>query len=151
MDSIDKLKQEMEIRNYADKSIKSYSLVVKKFLSFCGSSSVDEGLVKSFIQKEIKQKGPSSVSAEISSLKFFFEKVFDKKLNLNHSKRDNKIPDILNVEEIKRMIGDTNNFKHKLILKILYGCGLRVSELTNLRKEDVKMIKLIYFPIPIIY
>lgn len=35
------------------------------------------------------------------------------------------------------MIESTNNIKHRLILKILYGCGLRVSEIINIEKEDI--------------
>ena len=35
------------------------------------------------------------------------------------------------------MIDFTLNIKHKLILKVLYGCGLRVSEITGLKKEDI--------------
>lgn len=35
------------------------------------------------------------------------------------------------------MIDATSNIKHKLILKILYGCGLRVSEIVNLKKPDI--------------
>ena len=35
------------------------------------------------------------------------------------------------------MIETTNNIKHKLIIKLLYGCGLRVNEIVNLKKEDI--------------
>ena len=139
MDSIERLKQEMEIRNYARKSVKSYTLIVENFLDFCGNSPINEVSVKSFIQKEIGCKNPSSVSTQISALKFFFEKVLNGRLSLNHPKRDRKIPNILSAEEVRRMIEITNNIKHKLIIKILYGCGLRVSELTNLRKEDIDL------------
>jgi len=35
------------------------------------------------------------------------------------------------------MINSTSNIKHKLIIKLLYGCGLRVSEIINLKKQDI--------------
>ena len=41
------------------------------------------------------------------------------------------------------LIESTNNIKHKLILKILYGCGLRVSEIINLRKENINFDELL--------
>ena len=40
-------------------------------------------------------------------------------------------------EEVKRLIDGVSNIKHKLIIKMLYGCGLRVSEVINLKKSDL--------------
>ena len=43
--------------------------------------------------------------------------------------------------ESKAMIENTGNIKHNLILRILYGCGLRVSEVVNLKKEDINFLE----------
>jgi integrase/recombinase XerD len=45
---------------------------------------------------------------------------------------------VLTKEEVKKLVNSTNNFKHKLILKILYGCGVRVSEVIKINSNDVK-------------
>jgi len=63
--------------------------------------------------------------------------VLGNNLNLPNPKKNQTIPDILTIKEIKRLIEVTNNVKHKLIIKLLYGCGFRVSEIVDLKKEDV--------------
>ncbi|MEA3329560.1 MAG: tyrosine-type recombinase/integrase [Nanoarchaeota archaeon] len=63
--------------------------------------------------------------------------VLNQKIYLQHPKRNKKIPEILTIEEIKLLIKNTTNIKHKLIIKLLYGCGFRVSEIIGLKKENV--------------
>lgn len=141
MTLIDKLRRELEIRNYSKKSVKSYILFVSEFLKSSKNKGINQDIVKDFIQTKIKELEPSSVSSRISAIKFFFEKVLNEKLNISHPKRNKTIPDILTKEEIKKMIDSTTNIKHRLILKTLYGCGLRVSEITNLKKQDVNLLE----------
>jgi len=134
---IKKLKREFEIRNFSKKTIRSYLFFVNKFLEYTKKKELNEDTVKDYIQKIIYTKDPSTVSVQISAIKFFFEKILNKKINITHPKRNKKIPDILTINEIKKIIDVTNNIKHKFIIKLLYGCGLRVSELINLEKEDI--------------
>ena len=134
-----KLKQELEIRNFSSSTVKSYSHHVSKFLEYAGSRELTENLVKDYAQTEIKRKEPSSVSHAIFAIQFFFEKVLGLKIYIPRPKRNRKLPEILTKEELKRMIDLTENIKHRLILKVLYGCGLRVSEAVNLKKADVNV------------
>lgn len=76
------------------------------------------------------------MSANLSAIKFFFENVLKQKINIPHPKRNKRIPEVLTVEGVKKLINATNNIKHKLIVKLLYGCGLRVSEQVDMKKED---------------
>ena len=134
---LEKLKRELEIINSSKKTVKSYLYYVSRFLNYSQGKGLNEEVVKDFIQQEIDKKDPSTVSAEISAIKFFFERVLNQELNLQHPKRNRKIPNILTIQEVGKLIENTSNVKHKLIIKLLYGCGLRVSEIINLRKEDV--------------
>jgi site-specific recombinase XerD len=61
----------------------------------------------------------------------------NKKLKFQFQKKNKGLPNILTVYEVKKLIQVTNNPKHKLIIKIIYGTGLRVSEVVSLRKEDI--------------
>jgi site-specific recombinase XerD len=133
---LNKLKRELEIRNFSGKTVKSYFFSVSKFLEYAENKKLDENAVKNYVQSLIKRKNPSTVSSNISAIEFFFAKVLREKLKLAHPKRNKTIPEILSVDEIRKLINIVNNIKHKLILRLLYGCGLRVSELVNLRKED---------------
>jgi len=134
---LDKLKRELEIRNFSKKTIKSYMFSVNKFLCYAENKELNEDSIKNYLQILIKKRNPSTVSVSLSAIEFFFDKVLNHKIKLPHPKRNKPIPIILTKEEILSMIKVTFNIKHRLILKILYGCGLRVSELTNLKKEDV--------------
>lgn len=132
-----KLKRELEIINSSKRTIKSYTYYVNNYLEFSRNRGINENSVKDFIQIEIHKKNPSTVSSEISAIKFFFDKILNQTLKLSHPKRNKSIPDILTQEEISKLINETYNIKHRLIIRLLYGCGLRVSELVNLKKEDI--------------
>jgi len=136
-----RLKRELEIRNFSSRTVKGYVYNVEKFLKFSKSKKLDEESVKEYVQKNLRIKNPSSVRRELFSIKFFFEKVLKQKIDLPNPKKNHPIPEILTPDEIKRMINETINIKHKLILKILYGCGLRVSEIVNLKKQDVDFLQ----------
>ncbi len=134
---LNKLQRELEIRNFSKRTIKSYIYFVSKFLEYAENKGLNENVVKDYIQKEIKQKNPSTIAHSVFALSFFFDKVLKQKIYIPRPKRNKTIPEILTIEEIKRLINSTLNMKHKLIIKLLYGCGLRVSEIVNLKKGDI--------------
>jgi len=135
---IDKLKRELEIRNFSKKTVSSYIYSVEKFLGYSKTKgrALDEDCVKDYVQGLLKHQNPSSVSRNLSAVKFFFETVLKQKISLPNPKKNKTIPVILTAEEARKLIEATSNIKHRLIVKLLYGCGLRVSELVNLRKKD---------------
>lgn len=135
-EGIERFRRELEIRNFSKKTVRSYIYYVDRFLNYAGDKELNEDLVKDYIQTAIKNHDPSTVSSMLSAVKFFFENVLGKKIVIPHPKRHKKIPEVLTIEEIRKLIYTTNNMKHKLIIKLLYGCGLRVSELVNLRRQD---------------
>ena len=133
MNLINKLRDELKIRNFSSRTIKSYIYVTEQFLKFAENKILNEENVREYIIKKLEKQNPSTVSHNISVLVFFFEKILKQKTNIPHPKRNKPIPEVLTIEEIKKMIDSTPNFKHKLIIKLLYGCGFRVSEIINLK------------------
>ncbi len=133
---LEKLRMEMEIRNFSRKTIKSYLYFVEKYLKSGMERWASEETVKEYIQKNLKYQDPSTASSSISAIKFFFEKVLKKEIDIPYPKRNRKLPVVLTQNEIKKMISSVSNPKHALILKLLYGCGLRVSEVVNIGKRD---------------
>jgi len=134
---LEKMKRELEIINSSKKTVKAYLYYVEKFFKYSEGKGINENVVKDYIQLEIGKKNPSTVSSEISALKFFFFRVLGQKLELNHPKRNKTLPNILSFEEVRKMIEKTLNVKHRLIIKLLYGCGLRLGEIVGLKKEEV--------------
>ena len=132
-----KLEDELKRRNYSSKTLKSYLYSVTIFLDYSKLKGLNLETVREYTIKHLERKNPSSVAKDIFAIKFFFEHVLRKKLDIPTIKRNKTLPNILTIEEVKRLIDNTANIKHKLIIKLLYGCGLRVSEITNLKNEDV--------------
>ena len=60
-----------------------------------------------------------------------------KRVALPQIKRDQKLPTVLSQEEVKRLLKAPKYLKHRLILGVLYGCGLRSYELCNLKLSDI--------------
>jgi len=134
---ISKLKKELEIRNSSKQTVKGYTNSVQKFLEYSKSRGLNENCVKDYIQQILKNKNPSSVRKDLFAIKFFFGNVLKQKLSLPNPKKNTTLPEILTIDEVRRLIKNTFNLKHQLIIRMLYGCGLRVSEIVNLKKEDV--------------
>lgn len=141
-----KLEDNLKLKNYSRETIKSYLNQVKKYLEFSRDKGINERTAKEFLLKKIDKNSPASVGHNVFALKYFFNEILHQKLILPNPKRNKPIPDILTVEEIKRLIENTLNIKHKLIIKLLYGCGLRASEIINLKNQDInfeeKLIKI---------
>jgi site-specific recombinase XerD len=133
---LQQLKRELEIRNFSRKTTKSYTYSVEKFLDYARNRELNENTVKDYIQDMIKKHNPSTVSSSLSAIKFFFANVLKRRIRIPHPKRNKPIPEVLTPDEVKRLIEATSNIKHRLIIKLMYGCGLRVSEVVNLRKHD---------------
>ena len=105
--------------------------------------------VNSFIYNSSKKNSPRSQARKISGLKSFFKfLVFEEYIksspmsNIESPKLGRKLPDILNVEEISQMINSINikekfGQRNKTIIEILYGTGIRVSELIELKISNI--------------
>ncbi len=85
-------------------------------------------------------KSRSTIRSVYFALKFFYEHVlnerFDEKLPLTKSKQ--KLPIVLNRSEVQKLFEVTTNIKHKVVLALLYYAGLRLSEVRNLRWQDIE-------------
>jgi len=141
-----KFEKELKLRNFSKETIRGYLYSTKKFLEYSKSKGINEEILKKYVLKSLKEQNPSSVAKDYFAIKFFFEKILNEKVNLPPIKRNKTLPNILTINEIKKLIEVTNNTKHRLIIKLLYGTGLRVSEIINLQKKDIdfkeKLIKI---------
>jgi len=140
---LQKLQTELKIRGFSEQTIKAYSLHNKKFLEFIKKEpvSVETEDIKKYMAHLISDKGhkPSSVSLAMSSLKFLYDEMMEKNLfaAIKLPKLENKLPTVLTKDEMKQLINSISNIKHKLLVKMLYSSGLRVSECVNLKVIDL--------------
>ncbi len=75
------------------------------------------------------------------AIRFFLEDVLTKKMKLNirYNRRPKKLPVVLSKEEVKKLFEVIQNPTHKLMIELMYSSGLRVSELINLKLEDLEL------------
>jgi len=140
-DPVLKMKQEMKLRNFSPKTIKSYSYYIANILQFAnkGASSIITEDIRNYLEMLVDiNSSASTVNCAYSALKFYFEKILRRKffVNLPRSKKEKKLPIVLSKEEIERMVKSVNNLKHQCILQLLYGSGLRVSEVVRIKMTD---------------
>ena len=132
-----RLERELKLRNYSKKTIKGYLHSVNNFLRFSKGKGLNKDTAKGYICSYLEKKNPSTINKDKFAIKFFFENVLHQELKLPTIKKNKTLPDILTVGEVRELITSTINIKHKLIIKLLYGCGFRVSEIIDLKKEDI--------------
>ena len=123
---------ECKLRGYSRKTMKSYVYFVGKFLS----SGLD---FKQFIVK-LSNGGLSASSVRTAgfAIKFYFKIIgLKESSNIPNFKSDKKLPVVLSKNEVQNMVISTTNFSHRLIIKLLYSAGLRLSELINLKWRDI--------------
>jgi len=143
-------------RGLSDNSINNYSYDVRKLMRYLEDRQISvspilikKDTVQEFIYTIAKTVNPRSQSRLISGLKGFFNYlVFEdyRKANpldtIDAPKIGRKLPDTLSENEINQLIGaidlsQPQGERNRAILELLYGCGLRVSELTNLKLSDL--------------
>lgn len=141
---IDKLKTELKLRGFTDKTISTYVFQNQKFLDFTGKKpeNIVEDDVKNYIASLMsKEHKPASVNLALSSLKFFYSEIMKKDLfkDIKPPKAEKKIPTVLTKEEVKNLINAAINPKHKLLIELMYSSGLRVSEAVSIKIDDLEL------------
>ena len=139
---LENLTNELKLRGFSEKTIKTYLFFNQKFLDFIkkSPSEVETADIKSYLANLVDTHSSSSVNLAFSALRFFYEIILKKDLKeIKVSKREKKLPPVLTKDEIRQLISVTNNKKSNFIIRLLYSTGLRVSELVNLKKGDVEL------------
>lgn len=127
------------------KKLKLY-LENKRIINFCELSKEQ---ILDFLQHLYKNQSESSISRILSTLRSFYkflmiEGVCKKNfwIEVNNPLKLRKMPDILKIEEVKKFLESIPTSKRleirdRAMFEILYSCGLRVSEITNLKMQNI--------------
>jgi len=139
-----KLSQEIKLKNYSYRTLQAYTQCVEYFLKHWIKTednihSINRDLIKKVIlYLHDKGKAPKTINLYKSAIIFFANEVlwlWIEKLSM--SKEAKKLPSVLSQSEVQQLISSYINPKHKLMIQLSYGCGLRVSEVVALRTKDV--------------
>ncbi len=140
----------LEIKRYANNTIKSYISSFERFINFFISKSMDELDeldIRTYIRYLIQSNCSNSyVNLSINSIKFYYEIVLgmpNRFYDIERPRKEKKLPKVLSMQEVRDLIDATNNMKHRCILSLLYSAGLRRSELINLKPLDIDSERMI--------
>lgn len=138
--------QEMKRRNFGHHTTEIYSSCLKKFF---GQSikdhpkNINETDIREFLGRFTE---PNTQRSYHSAIKKFYEICLgqhNKFKYIPYARKNKKLPIVLSQEEVQRMFTACENLKHKVILALLYSCGLRVSELINLKWQNIDRSRMI--------
>jgi len=140
MQELEKLKSELKLRGFSQMTVRNYSFFVDKFLKKANKNTeeLNQDDAKLYLSELFDTKSKNTIMLAAASLKFFYNEILKKDFSgVKIPKKDRKLPEVLNKEEVKKLIETTDNEKSRLIISLLYSGGLRVSELVNLKVNDV--------------
>ncbi len=135
--------EDMTLRKLGPSTQTGYIRAVVKLTRYLGRSpdTAEAEDLRRF-QLQMVEDGTSSITinATLTGLKFFFEQTLDKPELLKKIKRvyePRKIPEVLSVEEVTRLLDAAGSLKYKAALSVAYGSGLRASEIVHLKISDI--------------
>lgn len=145
---IELYRKDLILKNYAQCSIENYISQVKCFLEyfndkFTEPSKINESSIKDWLLLANSINGRRH---RLSALKLFYSLTIKQPMKfkyIEYPRQEKKLPTVLSQEEIQKMFSVCDNKKHKVILALLYSCGLRVSELINLKWEHIDRSRMV--------
>ncbi|MBQ8168466.1 tyrosine recombinase [bacterium] len=133
-------------KGLSNNTVEAYRRDLASFIELCNCelSQIQRTQINNYIRNLYENKySATSIMRKIASLRGFFKWLCineycttNPALTLEQPKIPKKLPKIVSITEIETMLSQNLNKLEKVILELLYGCGLRVSELVNLKIND---------------
>ena len=133
----------MELKNLSHQTQRAYLAAVTGFTRFYNQSpdKMTQEKIEDYLLylKHDKGNAPNSCYSVLTGLRFFYKYATEKEIPVIYSIRrtTRKLPQVLTMQEIWKIICSTNNLKHRLILMTTYSAGLRASETINLKPKNI--------------
>ena len=139
-----KMERNMSIAGKSKSTLNNYARHLAKLaLHFnCMPTELDPDQVNDYLylmQQQHKTPSDSYFKFSVYGLRYVFrmEGLKDKRLELPTIKRTNKLPVVLSKEETRSLLIAPTLLKHRILIGLLYGCGLRCFEARNIRLKDI--------------
>lgn len=136
--------EELQRRNYADKTIDHYIRWVEQYARFFGKPPDKLGpehlrTYQAYLLKT-RRLAPATVENHLSALRFFYVRTLRRREFREHipfSRVRRQLPGILSREEVAQMINAAGTLFRRTLLMVLYGTGMRRAEAARLRLADI--------------
>ncbi|MBK9284234.1 MAG: site-specific integrase [Sphingobacteriaceae bacterium] len=145
LDKINQFKSWMRARRYSESTVNTYCEALGIFFRYFKNKTVEEITNQDLINFNnayilANQLSASFQNQIINAIKLFYNIIENKKLDpsiIYRPKREKKLPNVLSKEEVKLILKAHANVKHRVMLSLIYSCGLRCGELLNLKPADI--------------
>ena len=145
LEGIDIVRKYLEEKRYSNRTIGSYVACLELFFKYFNNNDpgeISEDDISEFIGDHVLKLGYSASYQNIiiSAIKMFYNLNGKRIVNtdaLKRPRRSRALPKVFSKEEIMEIFSATKNNKHKLILWLIYSCGLRRSEVINIKLTDL--------------
>ncbi|MCC7302334.1 MAG: site-specific integrase [Bacteroidia bacterium] len=135
----------LRLKNYSPNTIRAYKSLFIIFLKNfpCRKpSSIRQSEIMDFMVHERSRRNWSSTlqNQMINAIKFFYEKLLKRDAQmyeLPRARKEFRLPTVFSEDELRRIILAAGNLKHRAMLCLAYSAGLRISEIINLKMEDI--------------
>lgn len=149
--SIEQFTDWLKARRLSPNTIKVYSEAVLIFLKFHSDKQpheIDNRDIEQFNKEYILARNLSSSFQNqfVNAVKLYFQVVQNRNLQpslIIRPKREKLLPNVLSKEEVKSILDAARNVKHKMMLSLIYSCGLRCGELLRLKPEHIDSKRMI--------
>jgi integrase/recombinase XerD len=136
-----KLETELKISKNSKYTIRNYLNANEALLTFIKKQpeQITSDDVKFYMAEKLTEKSSSTIIVFLSALRFAFSTILEKDITINikRPKREKRIPSVLTKNELKRLLESIPTKKSKLMASLIYACGFRISELINLKVNDL--------------
>lgn len=145
-DAIESFSKWLKSKRYSPSTLKTYTEALSTFLRYMQPTPVNkisnQHLIE-FNNHYILKNGYSASfqNQVVNAIKLFFSTIAHRQLNpelVHRPKRGHQLPNVLSKEEVARILNAPTNLKHRLMLIMLYSCGMRRSELLNLKFSHIQ-------------
>mgnify|MGYP004001300661 CR=1 FL=1 len=141
-EEINNFSEWLKVKRYSKNTIKTYiSILIKFFNHYWDNTNISEKEIYNYVNNKVQKWISISFQKQIIwALKQYFNNFLWKKYNFKYISpkwSEYKIPTVLSKKEVKNIINNIKNLKHKTIISLIYSAWLRLSELIHLKIENI--------------
>ncbi len=134
---------ELKLRGMSPRTVKTYVYHNKRFLDFIKKQpdNITKQDIRLYLAEQTDKVSLATLALIESALRFFYDGMLKKNfmLDIKGPKHERKLPVVLAPEEVVHLISAAPTKKSRLLLQMLYGSGLRVSEAAGLKVTDIEL------------
>lgn len=137
-------KVHLQCANFSQRTIATYTSLLRRFLNAGWSEETPKQINTQRLKQYICLQSSTSTMRQVHGMLNHFYTCIGQPRKMKHvpyPKKEKRLPTILPAEVLNKRIKRITNLKHQCICSVLYGCGLRVSELTNLKLADIDGVR----------